>query len=78
MKRDAMFTTAGAADALGVSGPYLTRLLGAGRLPYRMTGDQPLIPLAAVRAFKVERDRTLHKLNELATAEQRLGVRRTI
>lgn len=78
MEDDAMLTTAEAADALGVSGPYLTRLLSSGRLPYRMTGDQQLIPLPAVRAFKAERDRTLHELNRLATAEERLGVRRTI
>ena len=73
-----MFTTGEAADALGVSGRYLTRLLNADRLPYRMAGDAQLIPPAAVRAFKVERDRTLHELNQLATAEERLGVRRTI
>lgn len=70
-----MLTTTEAADALGVSGRYLTRLLGAGRLPYRMTGGRQLIPLAAVRAFTAERDRTLHELTRLATAEERLGVR---
>lgn len=75
MEDDAMLTTAEAADALGVSVPYLTRLLGAGGLPSRVSDGQPLIPLAALRAFKLERDRTLHELARLATAEERLGVR---
>jgi excisionase family DNA binding protein len=42
MEDDAMLTIAEAADALGVAGPYLARLLDAGRLPYRMSGDQQL------------------------------------
>ena len=75
MEDDAMLTTAEAADALGVSLPYLTRLLGACRLPSRVTEGRPLIPLAALRAFKLERDRTLHELAGLATVEERLGVR---
>ena len=75
MEDDVMLTTAEAADALGVSGPYLSRLLDAGRLAYQMTDGQQSIPLAAVRAFKLERDRTLHELARLATVEERLGVR---
>ena len=47
-----MFTTGEAADALGVSGRYLTRLLNADRLPYRMAGDAQLIPPAAVRGSR--------------------------
>jgi hypothetical protein len=72
---DAMLTTAEAADAIGVSVPYLTRLFGTGRPPSRVTDGQPLIPLAALRAFKLERDRTLHELSRLAAIEERLGVR---
>jgi hypothetical protein len=34
---DDLITTA---DALGVSGRHLTRLLNADKLPYRMVGDQ--------------------------------------
>lgn len=70
-----MLTSTEAADALGVSGPYLARILDAGRLPCRVTGGQELVPLAAVRAFKVERDRRLDELTRLAAAEEGLGVR---
>ncbi len=35
-----LLTTTGAADVLGVSRPYLTRLFKAGRLPYRETGNR--------------------------------------
>lgn len=75
MEDDVMLTTTEAADALGVSEPYLTRLLGDGRLPYQETDGQQRIPLAAVGAFTSQRDRTLHELTRLATAEERLGVR---
>lgn len=70
-----MITTTEAADALGVSGPYLARLLRAGRLPHRKTDGQQLIPLAAVRTFETESQRALHELTKLATSEERLGMR---
>lgn len=75
MEDDAMLTTAEAAVAPGVSVPYPARLLSASRLAYQMTDGQPLIPLAALRAFKLERDRTLHELARLTAVEWRLGVR---
>jgi excisionase family DNA binding protein len=70
-----MLTTTEAADFLGVSRPYLTRLLKAGRIPYRKTGNRHLVPATALREFKASRDRQLDQLDRLAAAEEDLGVR---
>jgi excisionase family DNA binding protein len=70
-----MLTTTEAADFLGVSRPYLTRLLKAGKLPYRKKGNRHLVPASAVRDFKDRRDRRLDELAALAQAEEDLGVR---
>jgi excisionase family DNA binding protein len=72
---DPMLTTTEAADFLGVSRPYLTRLLKSGRLPYRKKGNRHLVPVAALEAFKAERERQLDELTALAAAEEDLGVR---
>jgi excisionase family DNA binding protein len=72
---DPMLTTSEAADFLGVSRPYLTRLLKAGKLPYRKKGNRHLVPVAALEAFKAERDRKLGELADLAAAEEDLGLR---
>jgi excisionase family DNA binding protein len=72
---DPMLTTTEAADFLGVSRPYLTRLLKSGQLPYRKKGNRHLVPVAALEAFKIERERTLDELTALAAAEEDLGVR---
>jgi excisionase family DNA binding protein len=72
---DPMLTTTEAADFLGVSRPYLTRLLKAGKLPYRKKGNRHLVPAAAVEAFKAERERKLGELDALAAAEENLGLR---
>ncbi len=72
---DPMLTTTEAADFLGVSRPYLTRLLKAGKLPYRKKGNRHVVPASAVRAFKTRRDRRLGQLTALAEAEEDLGVR---
>jgi excisionase family DNA binding protein len=70
-----MLTTTEAADFLGVSRPYLTRMLKAGRIPYRKTGNRHLVPAAALREFKTNRDRQLDHLDGLADAEEDLGLR---
>ena len=70
-----MLTTTGAADFLGVSRPYLTRLLKAGRIPYRKKGNRHLVPAGALRDFKARRDRQLSHLDQLAAAEEELGRR---
>jgi excisionase family DNA binding protein len=72
---DAMLTTTEAADFLGVSRPYLTRLLKSGKLPYRKKGNRHIVPAEALGRFKAERDRQLNELDELAAAEEDLGVR---
>lgn len=72
---DPMLTTTEAADFLGVSRPYLTRLLKAGKLPYRKEGNRQLVPLSAVHDFAAHRDRRLEELTALAEAEEDLGVR---
>jgi excisionase family DNA binding protein len=72
---DAMLTTTEAAEFLGVSRPYLTKLLKSGRLPYRKTGNRHLVPAGAVERFRAERDRQLTELDQLAAAEEDLGVR---
>jgi excisionase family DNA binding protein len=72
---EVMLTTTEAADFLGVSRPYLTRLLKSGKLPYRKKGNRHLVPADALERFKAERDRRLTELDDLATAEEDLGVR---
>ncbi len=68
-------TTTEAADFLGVSRPYLTRLLKAGKIPYRKTGNRHVVPASALREFKTNRDRQLDQLDRLAAAEEDLGLR---
>ena len=68
-------TTTEAAEFLGVSRPYLTRLLKAGKIPYRKTGNRHLVPASALREFKTKRDRKLDQLDRLATAEEDMGLR---
>jgi excisionase family DNA binding protein len=72
---DSMLTTTEAADFLGVSRPYLTRLLKSGKLPYRKKGNRHLVPAEALERLKAERARQLRELDDLAAAEEALGVR---
>ena len=72
---DPTLTTSEAADFLGVSRPYVTRLLKAGKLPYHKKGNRHLVQALALQAFKIERDLKLDELAALATAEEDLGVR---
>jgi excisionase family DNA binding protein len=70
-----MLTTTEAADFLGVSRPYLTRLLKTGKIPYRKTGNRHLVPAGALSEFKTRRDRQLDQLDRLAAAEEDMGLR---
>lgn len=72
---DALLTTTEAADFIGVSRPYLTRLLKSGVIPYTKRGNRHLVALDAVRDFKDERDRKLSVLDDMAAAEEELGIR---
>jgi excisionase family DNA binding protein len=67
-----MLTTTEAADFLDVSRPYLTRLLKAGRLPYRKKGNRHLVPASVLREFKPRRDRPARPARR---AEEGPGVR---
>ena len=62
-------------DTVGVSRPDLTRLLKAGKLPYRKKGNRHLVSAAALERFKVEGDRRYDELDALATTEADLGLR---
>ena len=70
-----LLTTTEAAEFLGVSRPYLTRLLKAGKIPHRKTGNRHLVTVAALREFKVNRDRQLDLLDRQAAAEEDMGLR---
>jgi excisionase family DNA binding protein len=70
-----MLTTTEAADFLGVSRPYLARLLKSGRIPYRKKGNRHLVPIGALHEFKARRDRQLDELDRLAAAAEDLGLR---
>ena len=72
---EAMLTTTEAADVLGVSRPYLTRLLKAGRIPYRKKGNRHLVPAGALRDFKTRRDHQRDRLDRLADTAEELGLR---
>lgn len=72
---DPMLTTTEAADFLGVSRPYLTRLLKTGKLPYRKKGNRHLVPASALAAFKTQRERRLDELAAMTAAEEDLGLR---
>ena len=51
-------TTQGAADFLGMSRPYLTRLLTAGKIPYFRVGTHRRIQLSDLVDFRDARNKT--------------------
>ena len=51
-----LLTTTEAADLLGVSRPYLTRLLKTGKIPYLKKGNRHLVPAGSLQEFKARRD----------------------
>lgn len=68
--QQALLTTQQAADFLGVSRPYLIRLLDEGRIPYSLTGSHRRIAyedaLAYMKIQDVERRRALKRLTRLS------------
>lgn len=56
MPEDEAFTTQGAARFLGMSRPYLLRLLDAGKIPYHRVGTHRRVMLRDVLAFRAARD----------------------
>ncbi len=54
-------TTQRAANMLGVSRPFLVRLLEENKLPFHMTGSHRRVYLADLLAYKSKRDRARHE-----------------
>jgi excisionase family DNA binding protein len=72
---DEAFTTQAAAQYLGMSRPYLLRLLDQGRIPFHRVGTHRRIMYRDLRAFQTERDRERRQsLDALTQAIDRAGV----
>ena len=68
-------TTQEAAHVLGVSRPYLIKLLDAGKIPYRRVGHYRRIRHDDVKRFEQdEQKRRCDGLNELAAFTQEIGL----
>ena len=56
-------TQRAAANLLGVSRPFLVRLLEEGKLPFHMTGSHRRVYLKDLLAYKTRRDKERHDSN---------------
>ena len=75
MPEDQVLTTNQAAAIVGVSRPYLIRLLDEGKLPCHRTGTHRRIRLADLRAYQAQRDLARHRtLDALTVALDAAGV----
>jgi excisionase family DNA binding protein len=75
MPEDAALTTQAAAQFLGMSRPYLVRLLDAGQLPCHRVGTHRRILLRDLRAYQAQRDRERRgRLDALGAAVDAAGV----
>ena len=67
-------TTQRAANLLGVSRPFMVRLLEEGRLPFHMVGSHRRIYLKDLLAYKKRRDEARHgAINRMARTEMEAG-----
>ena len=68
-------TSQAAADLLGVSRPYLIRLIEAGKIPCTLAGSHRRIKLQDVLAYMEERDRKRHEaLDEMSRRIHETGL----
>jgi excisionase family DNA binding protein len=75
LPEDEAFTTQAAADYLGMSRPYLLRLLEAGKIPYHFVGTHRRIMFRDLRAFQEGRDKERRaKLDTMTRALDEAGV----
>ena len=75
MPEDAPLTTQAAANLLGMSRPYLLRLLDAGKLPFHRVGTHGRVLLRDLRAYQAQRDgEPRRRLNALTKAVDEAGV----
>jgi excisionase family DNA binding protein len=71
---EADLTTQQAADLLGVSRPYLIRLLEAEHIPYHKVGAHRRIRLTDLLQYREKRTARLRALEELAAQAQELNM----
>ncbi|MCC7494911.1 MAG: helix-turn-helix domain-containing protein [Fimbriimonadaceae bacterium] len=72
---DAELSTQQAADLLGVSRPYLVKLLEEGRIPFRKVGAHRRVRAAALRDYLADYQRQgLEALAAITSEAQRMGL----
>jgi excisionase family DNA binding protein len=71
---EAELTTQEAAELLGVSRTYLVRLVDQGVIPAHLVGTHRRLRTSDVVAFRDERARRHAALDDLARAEEELGL----
>ncbi|MBL0888859.1 excisionase family DNA-binding protein [Myceligenerans indicum] len=67
-------TTTQAARALGVSRPHLVELLKNGAIEHHKVGTHRRVPVAALHAYKAERDRRHAALKDLMSLSDEIGL----
>ena len=69
------FTTTEAAKLLGMSRPQVGKLMGQGRLPFRLVGTHHRIPASAINAFlDIESKRQHAAMAELVALQNELDL----